>query len=131
MALKLCYKEYPYKMSLAAMKQFKQATGQDLWCTLLKFMECYALTKDDVLITRMRKLYETVDFDTAAQLFYSLVKAESKEIPIEEIEDAMFKVGWLPTDRPTDLSEPWPLMLVVIAHEINKEFEQEISEIKK
>lgn len=118
-------------MSLGAMKQFKQATGKDLWCTLLQFMERYALTKDESIVSRMKKLYETVDFETASHLFHSLIRAEDNSIPLIEIEDAMFKVGWLPTERDGDMSEPWPLVLVVIAHEINKQFEQDVSELKK
>ena len=129
--MKLCYKEYPYKMTLGAMKQFKQNTSKDLWCTLLQFMECYAESKDDSLVARMRKLYDVVDFETASHIFHSLIRAESKDIPLQEIEDAMFKVGWLPTERPGDMSEPWPLVLVPLAHEINKQFEVDVNQVKK
>ena len=129
--MKLCYKEYPCKMSLGAMKQFKQATGKDLWCTLLQFMECYALSEGEATLLRMRKLYEVIDFETAAQLFHALIRAENKSIPLDEIEDAMFKVGWLPTERPGDMSEPWPFVLVPLAHEINKQFETDAKELKK
>jgi hypothetical protein len=129
--IKLCYKSYPYKMTLGAMKQFKQSTGNDLWCKLLQFMECYAETSGEPVVTRMRRLYEVIDFEAASHLFYSLIRAEDKSIPIEEIEDAMFKVGWLPTQREGDMSEPWPLVLVVVAHEINKQFESDAAEAKK
>lgn len=113
------------------MKQFKQATGKDLWCTLLQFMEAFADTKDASLVARMRKLYEVVDFETASHIFYSLIRAEDTSIPLQEIEDAMFRVGWLPTDRPGDMSEPWPFVLVPLAHEINKQFEADAGEAKK
>lgn len=113
------------------MKQFKAETGKDLWCTLLQFMEVFANTKDDSLIVRMRKLYEIVDFETAAHLFHSLIRAEDKSIPLAEIEDAMFKVGWLPTDRDGDMSEPWPFVLVPVAHAINKQFEVDAGDTKK
>ena len=129
--LKLCYKEYPYKMSLGAMKQFKQSRGKDLWCTLLQFMECYSESKEESILSRMRKLYEVVDFETASHVFYSLIRAENKEVPLVEIEDAMFKVGWLPTDREGDMSEPWPYVLAAVAFEINKQFEVDASEAKK
>ena len=129
--IKLCYKEYPCKMSLGAMKQFKQSTGKDLWCTLLQFMECYGESVNDSVVVRMRKLYEIVDFETAANLFYALIRAEDKSVSLQEIEDGMFKVGWLPTERAGDLSEPWPLVLVPVAHEINKQFETDASAAKK
>jgi len=129
--MKLCYKEYSCKMSLGAMKQFKQATGKDLWCSLLQFMECYALSGEDSALVRIRKLYEVLDFETAAQLFHALIRAEDKSIPLEEVEDGMFKVGWLPSDRADNMSEPWPLVLVLLSHEINKQFALDAVEIKK
>lgn len=129
--MKLCYKEYPYKMSLGAMKQFRQETGKDLWCSLLQFIECYASTEGEPIVTRLRKLYEMLDFETASHCFHALIKAEDKSIPLIEIEDAMFRVGWLPTDRDGDMSEPWPLVLVVVAHEINKQFELDVKTEKK
>ena len=113
------------------MKQFKQATGKDLWCTLLQFMECYALSNEDATLIRIRKLYEVLDFETAAQLFHALIRAENKSIPLEEIEDGMFKVGWLPSEREDNMSEPWPLVLVLLSHEINKQFTADASELKK
>ena len=118
-------------MSLGAMKQFKAATGKDLWCTLLQFMEVYAESGEQSIVVRMRKLYEIVDFETAAQLFYALIRAEDNSVPLQEIEDAMFKVGWLPTVRAGDMSEPWPLVLVPVAHDINKQFETDANSVKK
>lgn len=129
--IKLCYKSYPYKMTLGAMKKFKQATGKDLWYSLLRFIECYAESDGDSTFVRLRKLYEIIDFETASHIFYSLINAEDKSVPLEEIEDGMFKVGWMPTDRDGDMSEPWPLVLVVVAHEINRQFEADVSSAKK
>jgi hypothetical protein len=94
-------------------------------------MECYGDSVGDSAVTRMRKLYEVVDFETAAHLFHSLIRAEDKNIPLQEIEDAMFKVGWLPTERDSDMSEPWPFVLVPLSHEINRQFETDVSELKK
>lgn len=129
--MKLCFKEYPYKMTLGAMKQFKQATNKDLWCTLLQFMENFRDNASLSTIARMQKLYEVVDFETASHVFHSLIRAEDTSIPLVEIEDAMFRVGWLPTERPGDMSEPWPLVMVGLANEISKQFESDTSEAKK
>lgn len=122
--IKLCYKEYPYKMSLGAMKEFKKATGKDLWHTLLSMIEVYIATEESPLITRLRALYETLDFETAAYAFHCLIKQENKSIPLSEIEDSMFRVGWMPTDRDGDASEPWPFVMVKLAYDIDSHFSE-------
>ena len=129
--ISLCYKQYPYKMSLAAMKQFKQATGKDLWCTLIQFLECWHDSAGKSQLTRARKAYEVVDFETASHVFHSLIQAEDKSIPLIEIEDAMFKVGWLPNDHTGNMSDPYPLVLVALGHAINKQFEVDANAAKK
>jgi hypothetical protein len=111
-------------MSLEAMKQFKAATDEDLWFSLLHFLETWTLSADEPILTRMRKVYGVLDFDTAAHLFYSLIKTENKSIPFSEIEDGMYKLGWLPNKRDGDLSNPWPLVLVNVAHDINNQFNE-------
>lgn len=113
-------------MSLGAIKQFKEATGLDLWCTLLTMIEISLETSDQKLsvASRMRAFYEACPFDVGAQAFHALIKAENKSIPLSEIEDAMFRVGWRATEREGDISEPWPLVLVTTAYKIDKFFEQ-------
>ena len=113
-------------MTLGAMKQFKEATGKDLWFSLLNFLEVWSLSDGEPTLTRMKKVYEVLDFDTAAKLFHALIKAENKSIPLEEIEDAMFKVGWLPSEREDNMSHPWPLVLVTTAHDINNQFSEDV-----
>lgn len=122
--IKLCYKEYDYKMSLGAIKSFKESTGMDLWCTLISFIECYLDTQKDPLVSRMRALYSIVDFEVASIAFHSLIKSgeKSKNTPLAEIQDAMFRVGWTPSDREDDMSEPWPFVMVNAAFEIDSEF---------
>ena len=109
MIVNLCYKQYDAKMSLEAMKNFKAATGKDLWFTLLSFIESYVSLEGQGPLPKCTKLYGIVDFETGAQAFHCMIKSQQKEIPLAEIEDAMFRVGWLPTDREGELSEPWPL----------------------
>jgi len=109
-------------MSLGAMKQFKQATGKDLWFTLISFIEAYSDSIDLEPISRMRHLYSIIDFEDAAQLFYAVIKSENKSIPLSEIEDAMFRVGWLPNENTDELSNPWPLVMAVLAHDVDDSF---------
>ena len=111
-------------MSLGAIKQFKQATGKDLWFVLISFIEAYGDSIDLDSISRMRYLFSIIDFEDAAQLFYALIKQENKSIPLSEIEDAMFRVGWLPNENTDDLSNPWPLVMVVLAHDVDSAFKE-------
>ncbi len=120
MDLVLCYKSYPAKMSLGAMKHFKDETGLDLWCTLMQFIECFSLSDKDPMLIRLRKLQEIIDFHTAAKLIHSLIRLESSGVPLCEIEDAMFRCGWLPSD--SDQENPWPLVVVDLAHKIDNQF---------
>jgi len=118
-------------MTLGAMKQFKAATGKDLWHTLVAFLDDWMKSAKESDLTRCRGVYNTVDFATAAELIHALVKAENKSIPIAEIEDAMFRVGWLPINLDDDGVSPYPLILVSIAHQVNAQFSEGVDNEKK
>lgn len=120
--IRLCYKEYPYKISLAACKAFFDATGEDLQSVLLEYLEACHRTSGMDLVKRMSEFYKICKFEVASHAIHSLVKTANKNIPIEEIQDAMFRVSWLPSDRDDDLSEPWPLVMVTIATQVNDYF---------
>ena len=118
-------------MTLSAMKQFKEATGKDLWHTLVSFLDDWHKSEKESTLARCRGVYDVVDFAIAAELIYALVRAENKNIPIAEIEDAMFRVGWLPVDLEDDKISPYPLILVSIAHQINNGFSEGVEAEKK
>ena len=128
--MKLCYKDYPIKMSLGAIKQFKQATGYDLWSTLLQFIDVFHATQGDTIIGRMKTLYDVCDFETGSHMFHALIQAEDKSIPLEEVQDAMFRVGWLPHERDDDMSDPWALVAISAANEIDTQFKRITSKKK-
>lgn len=127
--IKLCYKEYPVKMSLGAMKQFKQATGKDLWFCLLQFLESFHREKEHGALHLCKSLYGIMDFETASHAFHALINGDGGKTPLIEIEDAMFRVGWLPTDDEGDFREPWPLIMVQMATECDKQLRTQ--EVKK
>lgn len=109
-------------MTLGAMKHYADVTGgRDLWCDMLYFIEVWQDTQGESLISRMRKLHEVLSFQNAAHVFHSMIRGENKNIPLDEIEDCMFAVGWLPTERPGDMSEPWPFVMLTISQEVNAE----------
>ena len=109
-------------MTLGAMKQFKTSANLDLWGLLLTFIDIQSKTKELPLVERMRKLYEICDYEIASFAIHALI--EDQSIPLEEVQDGMFRVGWLPTLREGDWSEPWPLVLVFAAIEVDKQLSE-------
>ena len=131
MEIKLCYKTYPFKISLAACKSFYDATGEDLQFILLKYIESSMASKELDLIGRMAAFLSVAKFEVAAQAIFALVRTENKSISLDEIRDGMFRVSWLPSERTDDLSEPWCMVMLVIATQVNGYFEQNIPVKKK
>jgi hypothetical protein len=120
MLFKLCYKSYDFKPSLAAMKQFKDATGLDLWTTLIRYMGSFSNSQSNglSLADTLYELSNIIGFVDSAQLFFCVAKQSSKSITIEEIEDAMFHAGMLKSDRDSDMSEPYPFVLYQLALDV-------------
>lgn len=131
MEIKLCYKTYPFKISLAACKAFYDATGEDLQYILLKYIEASIDTKELPLLSRMAAFLAVVKFEVAAQAIFALVRTENNSIPLDEIRDGMFRVSWLPSQRTDDLSEPWSMVMLGIATQVNSYFEKNIPVKKK
>ena len=120
MDFNLCYKQYSYKINLAACKSFYEQTGKDLNYTLLRYLEACRETVGLEAVPRLRHFFGLEDFDVIAKLFYCLIKQEQKDIPLAEIEDAMFRVGWMPTDEDGDMCEPWPMVVIAIATQVSE-----------
>ncbi len=131
MEIKLCYKTYDFKISLAACKAFYDATGEDLQYILLKYIETSIETKELDLISRMASFLSVVKFEVAAQAIFALIRTENKSIPLDEIRDGMFRVSWLPSERTDDQSEPWCMVMLGIATQVNGYFEKNIPVKKK
>ena len=68
----------------------------------------------------MSELQKVTGRYIAAKAIHCLVRQENKSISLDEIEDATFRVGWLPTDDESGWIEPWPIVMVDIATQINK-----------
>lgn len=130
MIIKLCYKSYPFKISLASCKAFYDATGEDLQYLLMKYIESCRDTLELDLLARMSAFLSVCKFEVAAKAIHSLVKTEDPTISLDEIRDGMYRVSWLPSERTDDLSEPWPLVMIDIANQVNVYFSSNM-EVKK
>lgn len=132
MNVNLCYKSYPFKMSLQAMRDFKRATNKDLWFTLVSVLEVYFANLDKPVLTLLKALYEAVDFETASYAIHYLIKAEDKSIELEQIQDAMFRVGWRPVeDDDSEYRQPYPIVLVQMSKAIDSQLSDEVDVKKK
>ena len=131
MKFKLCYKEYECKISLGAMKRFKEATDKDLWGICSKYMSTYIQCQKDGLAVQdlIYELSTTLDFIDSAVLFHSV--CVDSMVTLDEIEDAMFHAGILPSKRDHEMSEPYPLVLYMLCTDIIKEHIEKAESKKK
>lgn len=114
-------------MSLKAMRQFKTATGKDLWYVLIHAFETYLKHADKPVLTLLRELYGCVDFETASHALHCLIQAEDKTIELEQVQDAMMRVGWRPIeDEDSEMRQPYPLVLVQAAQLIDSQLTEVI-----
>ena len=122
--IKLCYKEYDYKITLGACKYFFEQTGKDLQYSLLLYLEACTTSREMNSMSRLRLFHELMSFKDASVLFYSVIKQSTSGISLSEIQDAMYRVSWLPTESEDGLCEPWPIVMLELATEANAYFSQ-------
>lgn len=115
MEFKLCYKSYAFKPTIKAMKQFKEATGLDLWATLSRYMLTFIENREKPVGELVASLSDVVDFVSASQLLHALAQAENGKIGIDEIQDAMFHAGIFPNDSESDFAEPYPFVMYQVS----------------
>ncbi len=132
MKFTLCFKEYPFKMSLAAMRDFKEATGKCLWSTSLRFLHDFteSRAKGENLLLTLAKVGSIMDFEESAEFMYCLAKQENSQIKLAEIQDAMFHVGMTPSEIDGNKFEPYQIVILGICTDIQKHL-QELAVEKK
>lgn len=132
MQFNLFYKQYDCKLSLSAIKSFEESTGKSLLGTLTDLMLCSITCKHEgvsVMETVVR-LSNIVTETQAAQIFYCLAKQSNKALTIDEIEDAVFHAGVIPSTDDNDDREPYPAVLCKLAVDAN-EYHNSIAKEKK
>ena len=127
---KLCYKSYDCKLSLKASKEFKKETGEDLAFTLSRIIEAWDDSIGSNSRQRLNSIYSACDTELAARALHALVNGDGGRIPLEEIEDALFRVGVFPNEVDDEWSLPWPIVLVKIAQDIERDFKEDLPEKK-
>ena len=128
--IKLCYKEYPFKVSLKACKLFYEQTGLDLQTVFMKYIVTCSKTASMGLMERLVVFAELYSREIACKALYIIIKEEQDGVSMAEIEDATFRVSWLINERDDDISEPWPMVMLDTALQINKRLSEDL-EVKK
>lgn len=127
----LCFIEYPFKMSLAAKKQFKDITGLDLWNTLLKYLTAFRRSEGLQSFERLEVLTGVCDFLTASELLHALFIQENSCVSLEEIQDAMAMVEGRPLEDDSDKCLPWVMVMVLIALDVDSYQQKNLKEFCK
>tara|TARA_R110002096_G_C14290849_1_gene697528 strand:- start:10 stop:420 length:411 start_codon:yes stop_codon:yes gene_type:complete len=120
--IKLCYKEYPFKISLKACKVFFDQTGLDLQTVFMKYIVACAVTREMGTMERVVHFSELYTRHVASQALHSIINEECDGVSIAEIDDATYRVGWAISERDDDVSEPWPMVMLDTALQINEHF---------
>ena len=130
MKFKLCYKTYDFGISLASCKGFTDSTGLDLHCVLMDYIYAYTDLADAPELNKVSTLGKLYSRDIACNLFSSITDKELN-IPDEEFQDATYRTSWVQSSRIDGFSEPWPLVIVGVAMDINKYISENIHVKKK
>lgn len=102
---------------------------RSLWGVFFKMWRCFSETYEMPLLERLETAYEEVSLTVAAIALKAVIDDDSVEI--EQIKDAMNRVGWLPVDdSDSEYRQPWPVVLVDAANKINMQM-SEVTDEKK
>ena len=130
MQFKLCYKTYGFGISLAACKGFTDSTSLDLHSVLMDYIHAYTDLVGESELSKLTALSKIYSRDIACKVFGAITD-KAQNIPVEEFEDATYRTSWVQSSRVDGFSEPWPLVLVGVAMDINKYIAENIHVKKK
>lgn len=130
MRIRLCYKDYDIKMTLGAMKLFAEDTGgRDMWTTALQCIATNQALANSSLCDRFIGLGRVLTFLEASHFLHRITSAANSAIGLDEIQDAMFHSGMIPSDD--DDLQPWQLVLLHACFQIREEIDQNATLKKK
>ena len=120
MQIKLCYKTYPIKLSVGANKAFTDSTGLDIQTVLQDYIAACSDSDGKSVMGKCVHLSKLYSRKIACKALHSLIDGACDGVPIEEIDDATFRVSWTLNNKPDDLSDPWPYVMLQAALTINE-----------
>lgn len=126
--IKLCYQEYETSLTLGDFREFEKRQGNSLGFYLGEAANAFFLTEGQSAMSRMQAIKRAVPFHVALDIFDCVTdKGVTKQI----LEDAMWRVDWIPTERDGEMSEPWTAVLVDYALNGFTQYMTEITVEKK
>lgn len=119
--IKLAYINYPYKISIGAIKQFYDKTGLDLDSVLYEYLLAYReIPKDSDGFKVTALMLRVCPAIHAAELFHAIFQAKNSCVSLDEIQDGMAQVAGRYNPEADECSNPWPLVLVKLAYEVDE-----------
>ena len=131
MQFKLCYKDYDFKLTWAAKREFKRETGRGLWSTLQGVFAVANKNKGASTWDLLCAIGEHIDDVDGATLLWVLAKQCNSTLQISEIADACDRVGWRPVDEGSEHAQPYTYVLYDIVLQIDKMYQEEAIKAKK
>jgi len=131
MKFKLCYKEYDYKITWSAKRDFKRETGRGLWSSLQGLLFIVQENKGGSVFNLMSEMGKHIDDVEGAILLHSLAKQCNSSLQLSEIADACDRVGWRPVNDDSDYAQPYTLVLYSMVLDIDAMYQQEAIKAKK
>ena len=119
MEFKLGYKTYPFSISLATCKRFTDATGLDLHDVLMDYIHAYSEVSSEKDLKKVSVMSKVHSRAIACEVFRAITDKD-KEIPLSEFQDATYRTSWFRSEVIDEMSEPWPLVLVNVAMDVDK-----------
>lgn len=129
----LYYKTYKYKATLAAKKQYFEATGNCLRGTIINYWsEFHRLTSEGAsvgeLVGELSKVLSEIE---AAQLLYCLASQENSRLTLDEIEDGVDCSGIIPSSKAHANAEPFPIVVAKVCTDLVMYWDSLHDDVKK
>ena len=131
MKFKLCYKEYDYKITWSAKRDFKRETGRGLWSTLQAILPIVQANAKGSVMSLCAEIGKHIDDVDGPILLYTLAKQCNSSLQLAEIADACDRVGWRPIESDDEYAQPYTYVLYNMVHAIDDWYEDEAIQVKK
>jgi hypothetical protein len=131
MKFSLCYKDYEYKITWAAKREFKRETGRGLWSTLQGVMRIVHDNSEGSVMDLMAAIGRHIDDVDGAILLWVLAKQCNSLLTLAEIADGCDRVGWRPINDDSAYAQPYTYVLYSMLLDIDAMYEVEAIKAKK
>lgn len=131
MKFSLCYKDYEYKITWEAKREFKRETGRGLWSTLQGVMGVVHENREGSVLDLMAAIGRHVDDVDGAILLWVLAKQCNSVLTLSEIADGCDRVGWRPVSDDSAYAQPYTYVLYSMLLDIDAMYETEAIKAKK